>query len=141
VASGVVAHRDEAFERWLHNDSPFYVRHYAPDPADAVRLVRDAGGVAVLAHPFVSKPQRFVPRELVVELSEVGLAGLEARHPDHDERARRHAGDLAAELGMFVTGSSDYHGSGKTTRLGQEVTTATVLAEIERRATGASPVR
>ncbi|MGV1007071.1 MAG: PHP domain-containing protein [Dermatophilaceae bacterium] len=141
VASGVVAHRDEAFARWLHNDGPYYVRHYAPDPADAVRLVGQAGGVGVLAHPFVATSRRPAPRELVVELAHAGLAGLEAYHPDHDEPARRHALALAAELGLFVTGSSDYHGSGKTNRLGQQVTDPLVLAEIERRATGTALVR
>ena len=52
VAAGVVAHRDEAFARWLHDASPYYVTHYAPDPARAVELVLAAGGVPVLAHPF-----------------------------------------------------------------------------------------
>ena len=141
VASGVVGHRDEAFARWLHNDSPYYVRHYAPDPVHAVRLVREAGGVAVLAHPFNRMPQREVPRALVAELAEVGLVGLEAYHPDHDEQARQRATALAAQLGLLVTGSSDYHGSGKTNRLGQDTTDPDVLAEIERRATGTAVVR
>ena len=141
VASGVVGHRDEAFAQWLHNDSPYYVRHYAPDPRRAVELVRDAGGVAVLAHPFNRMPQREVPLELVAELAGAGLGGLEAYHHDHDEAARQRAVGLAAELGLLVTGSSDYHGSGKTNRLGQDTTDPDVLAEIERRATGTPVVR
>lgn len=141
VASGVVAHRDEAFAQWLHNDSPYYVRHYAPDPRRAVELVRDAGGVGVLAHPFNRMAQREVPRELVAELAGVGLGGLEAYHHDHDEVARQRAVALAAELGLLVTGSSDYHGSGKTNRLGQDTTDPDVLAEIERRSTGTPVVR
>ena len=94
----------------------------------------------MLAHPFNRMPQREVPRELVAELAGVGLGGLEAYHPDHDEVARQRAVALAAELGLLVTGSSDYHGSGKTNRLGQDTTDPDVLAEIERRSSGTSVV-
>ncbi len=141
VASGVVGHRDEAFARWLHNDSPFYVRHYAPDPLQAVEMVRAAGGVAVLAHPFNGMLQRLVPAELVAELARDGLAGIEAHHEDHDESARRRAVALAGDLGLLVTGSSDYHGSGKTNRLGQDTTDAAVLEQIARAATGTAVVK
>jgi predicted metal-dependent phosphoesterase TrpH len=141
VASGVVADRDEAFDRWLHNASPYYVRHYAPAPADAVTLVRAAGGVAVLAHPFNGAAGRRVPEELIVELAAIGLAGLEVHHEDHDPAARARGEQLAADLGLLVTGSSDYHGSGKTNRLGQDTTDPGVLAEIEQQATGATVIR
>lgn len=141
VASRVVEDRDEAFERWLHNASPYYVRHYAPAPADAVALVREAGGVAVLAHPFNDAPLRLVPEGLVVDLARAGLAGLEVHHEDHDSAARARGTELAADLGLLVTGSSDYHGTGKTNRLGQDTTDPGVLAEIERLATGGRVVR
>jgi predicted metal-dependent phosphoesterase TrpH len=140
VATGVVPNRDVAFLRWLGNDSPYYVRHYAPDPVQAVQLVVEAGGVAVYAHPFGRSSGARATDDLVEEMSAVGLAGLEVFHRDHDERARNHGLDLAKRLGLLVTGSSDYHGSGKENRLGENTTAPKVLAEIEARSSGVTPV-
>ena len=55
VAKKIVKSRDEAFTELLHNDSPFYVSHFAPTPEDSIRAIRSAGGVAVIAHPFASR--------------------------------------------------------------------------------------
>ena len=143
VASGVVSHRDEAFARWLGNESPYYLGHYAPDPVRAVELVVEAGGVAVYAHPFTMTrgrvDQDFVV-ELVEEMTDAGLSGLEVDHRDHDEQARARGRLLAARLELLTTGSSDYHGTGKRNRLGENTTDPQVLAEIERRATSATKV-
>jgi hypothetical protein len=68
-------------------------------------------------------------------MAEAGLAGLESRHRDHSPQERRHAEELAGRLGLFTTGSSDYHGTGKQNRLGENTTTADVLDEIEAQAT------
>jgi predicted metal-dependent phosphoesterase TrpH len=140
VANGTVPNRDEAFVRWLGNDSPYYVRHYAPDPVDAVRLVVEAGGVAVHAHPFGRGRGAGAGDSLVEEMAAAGLGGLEVYHRDHDEAARRHGLELADRLGLLVTGSSDYHGAGKENRLGENTTAPEVLAEIEARASGVVPV-
>ncbi len=140
LVQGVVGHRDEAFARWLGNDSPYYVRHYAPDPVRAVELVVEAGGVAVHAHPFTGTRGRTVPDRVVEEMAAAGLAGLEVDHRDHDEAARAHGRELAARLGLFVTGSSDYHGTGKHNRLGEHTTAPEVLAEIVDRSSGVTPV-
>ena len=142
VAAGAVATRDEAFARWLHDQSPYYVHHYAPDPVRAVGLVQAAGGVAVLAHPFTQTRGAGVLTDRAIgELADAGLRGLEADHPDHDAPARARAHALAARLGLLVTGSSDYHGAGKTTRLGDNLTDPAALAAIEAQATGAAIVR
>lgn len=142
VAAGAVATRDEAFARWLHDQSPYYVHHYAPDPVRAVGLVQAAGGVAVLAHPFTQTRGAGVLTDRAIgELADAGLRGLEADHPDHDAPARARAHALAARLGLLVTGSSDYHGAGKTTRLGDNLTDPAVLEAIEAQATGAAIVR
>ncbi len=142
VAAGAVATRDEAFARWLHDQSPYYVHHYAPDPVWAVGLVQAAGGVAVLAHPFTQTRGAGVLTDRAIgELADAGLRGLEADHPDHDAPARARAHALAARLGLLVTGSSDYHGAGKTTRLGDNLTDPAVLEAIEAQATGAAIVR
>lgn len=140
VESGVVRTRDEAFVSILRTGSPYYVSHYAPDPVRAVELVRAAGGVPVMAHPFAHLRGRTVGDDVIEAMAAAGLAGLEAGHRDHDDRARAHARDLAARLGMFVTGSSDYHGTGKENRLGENTTDPAVLAEIEAQATSGTEV-
>lgn len=130
VAAGVIGHRDEAFARWLFTGSPYVVEHYAPDPALAVRAVRDAGGVPVLAHPF-GVGRNAIPEELVEELAEAGLAGLEVRHRDHDAAASARAQAMAHRLGLIATGSSDYHGTGKRNRLGENLTDRDALEAID----------
>ncbi len=140
VHAGVVADRDEAFARWLGNDSPYYVRHYAPDPVRAVQLVGEAGGVAVHAHPFTRTRGRTIPDSLIEEMAAVGLAGVEVDHRDHDDLARDRGRTLAHRLGLLATGSSDYHGTGKLNRLGENLTHPEILAEIESRASGVTPV-
>lgn len=122
VARGVVASRDEAFARYLYDGSPYYARHYAPSAVDGVRLIRQAGGVPVMAHPFAAKRGRVVADEVIEEMAEAGLVGLEAHHPDHDDDQVRHTVDLASALGLLVTGSSDYHGAGKAQRLAARTT-------------------
>jgi hypothetical protein len=141
VRAGVVPHRDEAFARWLSDDSPYYVSHYAPDPVRAVEVVRAAGGVPVVAHPSSRTRTGTVGDALIEELAAAGLGGLEVRHRDHEEADVRHLTDLAAQLGLFVTGSSDYHGTGKRNRLGENTTDAEVLERIEAEGTGTEVVR
>ena len=141
VARGHVADRGEAFRRVLANGSPYYVGHYAPEAADAVRLVRAAGGVPVMAHPLAALRGRTVSDRTIAELVVAGLAGLEVDHRDHLPAERAHLRDLAAELGLLTTGSSDYHGAGKPNALGENLTDPEVLALIEDAATGAAVVR
>jgi 3',5'-nucleoside bisphosphate phosphatase len=141
VTAGVVDHRDEAFARWLGNDSPYYVAHYAPDPVRAVEVVRAAGGVPVVAHPWSRTRGRVVADRLIEELAAAGLVGLEVFHRDHDADAVRHLADLARGLGLLATGSSDYHGDGKRNRLGEHTTPPEVLEAIEALATGTVVVR
>ncbi len=138
VASGAFPDRDAAFAQALHRSSRYHVSHYAPDPADAVRLVREAGGVPVLAHPFADQRGSTLDEETIEELVEAGLAGLEVDHRDHDDRARGRLRAFAAAHDLLVTGSSDYHGTGKQNLLGENTTQPDVLERIE--ATGRLPV-
>lgn len=138
VAAGVFPNRAVAFAEVLHDSSPYYVGHYAPDPVQAVRLVREAGGVAVMAHPFASARGRTVTDEVVVTMIGAGLAGLEAYHRDHDAAGTARAERLAAAHGLFVTGASDYHGSGKENVLGEHTTEVDVLASILAAGTGSA---
>lgn len=134
VAAGVVASRDEAFAGLLHDRSRYYVRHYAADPLRAIRLVREAGGVSVFAHPAASRRGRTVTDDAIATMAAAGLVGLEVDHPDHDQPARVHLRGLAKELGLLTTGSSDYHGAGKAARLGQETTAPEVYEALLARA-------
>ena len=140
IANGTIRHRDEAFEELLSEDSPYYVSHHAPHPVRAVELVRAAGGVPVLAHPFTLTRNRGADEGLVEQMQAAGLAGLEAFHRDHgpDEVAR--AQRLAHRLDLLLTGSSDYHGHGKRNRLGEHTTDPEVLAAIEAASSGVTPV-
>ncbi|MDQ1288011.1 MAG: hypothetical protein QG622_1576 [Actinomycetota bacterium] len=141
VARGHAVDRDEAFRGILASGSPYYVGHYSADARDVVRLVRDAGGVPVMAHPFASRRGRVIADDCVAALARAGLAGLEADHRDHLPHQRDHARALAADLGLVVTGSSDYHGGGKPNAIGENLTAPDVLASIERAATGTGVIR
>ncbi|MEH0938683.1 PHP domain-containing protein [Micromonospora psammae] len=121
IRAGLVATTTEAFGAdWLGQ------RYRLPkediDVFRAVSLVRAAGGVPVFAHPRATRRGRIVPDELIAELAAAGLAGLEADHEDHSPAEAAHVRGLAAELGLLVTGSSDFHGTHKTVRLGAHTT-------------------
>lgn len=140
VAKGIAADRNEVFSRWLYTGSAYYEPHYATGTTEAVRLVREAGGVPVVAHPFAAQRQHALEDEDVAALVEAGLLGIEADHRDHDEDGRRLARDLAAEHDLVVTGSSDFHGAGKDNRLGEHTTAPGALERIEAAASGVTPV-
>jgi 3',5'-nucleoside bisphosphate phosphatase len=141
VTAGVVQDRSAAFTSILTPRSQYYVGHYAPDPVDAVRLVIQAGGVPVFAHPMASRRGRVIGMDLFREMIDAGLAGVEADHRDNPEEARRTLRLIARQHGLFVTGSSDYHGSGKPNRIGEHSTPESVVAQIEERGTGSAIVR
>ncbi|MFE1321311.1 PHP domain-containing protein [Kitasatospora phosalacinea] len=141
VEAGVVASVSDAFTpEWLANGGRADVRKHETDPVAAVRLVRAAGGVPVFAHPGAVKRGRTVSDAVIAELAAAGLGGLEVDHVDHDEQARARLRGLAAELGLFTTGSSDYHGSRKTVRLGEHTTDPAAYEQLLAQATGAAPV-
>ncbi|MEU6311083.1 PHP domain-containing protein [Streptomyces sp. NPDC047014] len=141
VELGVVPTVSDAFTPdWLADGGRAYAEKHELDPFDAVRLVKAAGGVTVLAHPAAVKRGRCVPESAIAELAAAGLDGIEVDHMDHDAGTRARLRGLAADLGLLTTGSSDYHGSRKTCRLGEYTTDPEIYGEITRRATGAFPV-
>lgn len=140
VANGIATDRNEVFNRWLHNGSRYYEPHYAVETAEAVRLVLEAGGVPVVAHPFATKRQRSLGAEDVALLTDAGLVGIEVDHRDHDDEGKAFARQLAVRHDLVPTGSSDFHGDGKTNRLGEHVTTPESFARIEAAASGVTPV-
>ena len=139
IARKLVGTVSEAFaSQWLGR------RYRIPKPDidvfRAVELVRAAGGVPVFAHPRASVRGRIVPDSLIVELAAAGLAGLEADHEDHTPEQRQHVRALAVELGLAVTGSSDFHGTNKTVELGAHTTAPEEYQRIVHAARGVAPV-
>lgn len=136
VARHVVADRTEAFRTILSPGGPYYVPAEAPSPLDAVRMVVEAGGVPVLAHPGRAVHAGWLPDDMIRELAAEGLAGLEVDHRENPPEVRGRLSSLAEELDLIPTGSSDYHGAGKPNRVGENTTSPRSLARIVARGRG-----
>jgi predicted metal-dependent phosphoesterase TrpH len=134
VARGHVASREEAFNIFLHNGSKFYINHYSPSPEVAIRLIKEAGGVAVIAHPLASRSGRKIDLETLNQLIQAGLDGIEVDHRDHNEMERSELMRLAIEHNLVVTGSSDYHGTGKMNQLAEFTTHPEQWERLEAKA-------
>ena len=114
VTLGVVADRTEAFNRYLGAGKVAYVDRYAAPLEATIRYVTEAGGVAVIAHPWGRGGLGRPDETTLGALQEIGLAGIEVDHQDHDPATRERLRAIARNLGLVATGSSDYHGAGKT---------------------------
>ena len=134
VAKKIVKSRDEAFVDLLHNESRFYVSHAAPTPIEAISLIRRAGGVAVIAHPFASHRGEILKAEDFSELVAAGLNGIEVDHRDQNPAERAMLRTIAHELGLVITGSSDYHGTGKLNSLAENHTHREQWEKLESQA-------
>ena len=122
VAKKIIKSRDEAFVELLNNESKYYVTHFAPTPVDAIKLIRAAGGVAVIAHPFASLRGQILQSSDFIDLKVAGLNGIEVNHRDQSNEERLSLLSIASDLDLVMTGSSDYHGTGKLNSLGENVT-------------------
>jgi len=134
VAKKIVKSRDEAFIDLLHNDSRFYVSHAAPTPVEAIALIRRAGGVAVIAHPFASHRGQILKADDFADLLAAGLNGIEVDHRDQNPDERAMLRVIARELDLVVTGSSDYHGTGKMNLLAENHTSREQWQKLESQA-------
>ncbi|GIO09644.1 PHP-like protein [Brevibacillus reuszeri] len=105
IELGIVATIEEAFEKYLGKGAAAYVNPPRITPQEAIRLIQDAGGAAVLAHPGL-----YDDDELVQELIAFGLDGIEVNHPDNTEEQRLVYSTWAKEHGLVMTGGSDFHG-------------------------------
>jgi predicted metal-dependent phosphoesterase TrpH len=139
VVAGVVASVDEAFATLLHHRSPYYVAKDDTEVLDGIRMVRAAGGVPVFAHGLARRRGRVLDDDAVAAMAQAGLLGLEVDHPDHEPEERAHLRGLAADLGLLLTGSSDYHGANKTTPIAACTTDPEQLERLLALGTG-SPV-
>ncbi len=148
IAKGIVADTTEAFDHILSADGPYHVPHYAPRLARALEVIREAGGVPVLAHPLSrgGNPATDVtgPLDDVVQRynrwRELGLMGVEVEHRENDPERSEVLAVVAEKTGLIVTGSSDYHGSKKPNLLGENQTTLEQLERIIDAGVGREPV-
>jgi 3',5'-nucleoside bisphosphate phosphatase len=112
VEAGVVPTIEDAFTPELIKDGGrAYVEKHALDPVAALELIKEAGGLGVVAHPGLFREGVGVPDAVIEELAAAGLDGIEARHPDHPPNAEARYRDMARRLDLVVTGSSDCHGT------------------------------
>ncbi|MGH2347935.1 MAG: PHP domain-containing protein [bacterium] len=112
VEAGRVRDVTEAFERYIGRNGPAYVERLKVTPADAVAIIRAAGGLAVLAHPGWAQRDGLIP-----DLVSSGLDGIEVYYPDHSPALVEHYADLAARYGLLMTGGTDFHGGMLATRV------------------------
>lgn len=112
VQKGSVKSVKEAFERFLRIGAPAYVPRYKLTPDEAIRIIRQAGGVAVLAHPG-----SYTTQAAILDLVREGLQGIEVIHPDHSGDDIRRFRQIAEKNGLLATGGSDYHGPGVKPRI------------------------
>ncbi|MBF4595954.1 PHP domain-containing protein [Curtobacterium sp. VKM Ac-2889] len=140
VARGLESDRSAAFRGILHPASGYYEPHEAPSPLRGVELIRQAGGVPVIAHPAASSRGIVIDEPMLRSLVDAGLGGLEVDHRENLAHGKRTLLDWATRYDLFVTGSSDYHGTGKPNRLGEHRTACVSFDAIVAQATGSAPV-
>ncbi|WP_420363952.1 PHP domain-containing protein [Curtobacterium aetherium] len=140
VRLGLEPDRSAAFRGILHPSSGYYEPHDAPTPLRGVEMIRAAGGVPVIAHPAASSRGIVIDEPMLRELVGAGLGGLEVDHRENLASGKRTLLDWTARYGLFVTGSSDYHGTGKPNRLGEHRTVRRSFDTIVEQATGSAPV-
>lgn len=138
VARGIVRDRTAAFDGILHPREGYYEPHYAPDPLTAVRLVTEAGGVAIIAHPVTGR-DRMMPVPYIEQLIAAGLAGFEIDHRENTEDGKRSLRQIVSQHDLIVTGSSDYHGSGKPNRPAENTTSEAMVERLLARGSGIAP--
>jgi predicted metal-dependent phosphoesterase TrpH len=141
MQAGVVDSVTDAFAHLLSSSSPYYVPKREMPVQLAIELIRQAGGVPVIAHPWARRRGRILDEAALRSLVAPGLLGIEVDHPDHAAADRARLAELSAELGLVSTGSSDYHGTRKSVRLGAETTSTRSLQRLLGLATGIEAIR
>jgi hypothetical protein len=111
VKKGLADSIDDAFDRFLGKNRPGYVGKYRVPMTDAIGAINDAGGIAVLAHPYLNELNgRDGFESFLQALISMGLGGIEAIYPDHPETATAEYCRLARKYDLIITGGTDYHG-------------------------------
>jgi hypothetical protein len=135
VEEGVVGSVNEAFAQLLNDNSRYYLPRADTPVEAAIEMTAAAGGVCVFAHPLARGRGRVVEPSIIADLAAMGLAGVEIDHPDHAEQDRALLRELVGDLGLVVTGSSDYHGSHKNIPIAAETTDPEMYERLVDRAT------
>lgn len=133
VSRGHFSDRGEVFEHILHPASPYYVRTYAIETLDAIRLVNDAGGVSVLAHPAAVRQRGPAPVDRLNLFLEAGLWGVELDHPENRPEWIPPLRERAEQIGLEITGASDFHGTGKMNQLGERTSSPELVERMRER--------
>jgi len=107
--TGAVSSIKEAFDKYISDEGPAYVKKFKQTPQEGIELIRQAGGVAILAHPMVTNVDELIP-----SFVEAGLDGLEAHYPNNSKKIVNFYANLAKKHDILVTGGSDSHGKSKT---------------------------
>jgi predicted metal-dependent phosphoesterase TrpH len=127
IEKGYVGSIQEAFDRFLKKGAAAYVEKARLSPAESIALIHEAGGVAVLAHPYQLKLESYeAADDLVGELAGFGLDGIEALYSRHSASQRESYSEIASRHDLLVTGGSDYHGSYKP-----DINIVTGLGDLE----------
>jgi 3',5'-nucleoside bisphosphate phosphatase len=108
VKAGLCSSLDEAFDRYLKKNRPAWVPKFKMSAADAIELIHQAGGAAVMAHPGLNRTDEVIPG-----MVEAGLDGIECFHTKHSASTAQHYLKLAERFNLLVTGGSDCHGMNK----------------------------
>ncbi len=95
----------EAYEKYINDNSPVYVKRKTVSPHDACEVIYDAGGIPVFAHPIDVE----ISESLAKELMNYGLRGIEAYHRKHSPAVVEYYSSLAEKYGLIITGGSDFH--------------------------------
>jgi predicted metal-dependent phosphoesterase TrpH len=120
----------QAFEKYLGEEAPAYVAKFKISPAEAVALIRESGGVAVLAHPMFTNKDEIIP-----SLVKAGLGGLEVYYPNCEDSTIRYYEGLAKKHNLLTTGGSDAHGKAKTnTYIGKRRIPYEIVEQLKQRA-------
>ena len=112
---GVVKEIKEAFTKYLSETGPYYVQRKYMAPETAISLIKEAGGIPVLAHPLLYHLSENQVKELISSLKEAGLMGLEAVHSTNINNDESYLRGLASAYGLITSGGSDFHGTVKPT--------------------------
>ena len=108
VEAGYVQSAEEAFSRFLGDDKPAYVHYEKLSISEGVALLRNSGAVPVWAHPYLFRGGKV--EDVLKEMVDAGLMGIEVYHPCHSPKERKHLEQLCTHYGLLMTGGSDYHG-------------------------------
>ncbi len=129
VEKRVVPDLDTAFSRYLGEGAPVYFSKFKQTPVEAIKLIKDSGGAAVMAHPMLTARDEIIP-----ELVRAGLDGLEAYYPNCSMVVANYYVGLAKKYKLLITGGSDSHGAGKkNTYIGKGYVPYEHVEELKRR--------